>query len=166
MVKLVGWCESVQSGSQKSHGHGISIKVRLAIANKKNPSSIPSCAPDIPYVLPKIPPQKSGVERCDSRSIFFLVPIHRQGINKKKHLDGITKFLLGWCNKQKHTNSYEKIGIRNLYAKHISLLPQSSCGFLQKEYGRKAVFYFCVNKSSYVSYRRTLYQGTSQYIAN
>ncbi len=26
--------------------------------------------------------------------------------------------ILGWRNKQKHTNSYEEIGLRKLYAKH------------------------------------------------
>ena len=56
-------------------------------------------------------------------------------------------------------------GTTNMRIVYLSLLsPQSSCGFLQKEYGRKAVFCFRVNKSSYVSYVRNLYQGVSQYI--
>ncbi len=42
----------------------------------------------------KIPTQKKvEYERCDSRSIFVLIPIHGEEISYKKiHLDGISKF--------------------------------------------------------------------------
>ncbi len=68
-------------------------KYALILLQKKT-SFIPSCAPNIPYYLLKYPPQKVEYERCDSGSIFVLIPIHGEGISKKKnHLDGISKFL-------------------------------------------------------------------------
>jgi hypothetical protein len=36
-----------------------------------------------PNILLKYPPKKEGYLRCGSRSIFFLIPIHGEGIPKK-----------------------------------------------------------------------------------
>jgi len=44
---------------------------------------LPSCVPHIPLRFAKIPPQKVEYVRCDSRRLFFLIPIHGEGIRKK-----------------------------------------------------------------------------------
>ena len=38
-----------------------------------------------PNILLKYPPKKEGYVRCDSRSIFFLIPIHGAGTRNKKN---------------------------------------------------------------------------------
>ena len=74
-----------------------SIEERLAIANKKNPSSIPSWlglrASNTITFCSKYPSKTRGTSRCDSRGIFFCTKIHGVPTRKKKiHLDGISEF--------------------------------------------------------------------------
>ena len=66
-----------------------SIEERLAIANKKNPSSIPSLlglrASNTITFCSKYPSKTRGTSRCDSRGIFFCTKIHGVPTRLKKN---------------------------------------------------------------------------------
>ncbi len=131
MVKLVGWCESVQSGSQKSHGRGISIKVRLAIANKKIHPPFHLAHPTYSTFFAKIPPPKKWSMRDVTLGVFFLVPIHGEGITKKNPSRWIIKIFLEVLNLQK------KLGGLDIFRNLLYLLVGQIVGPLCWPYERR-----------------------------
>jgi hypothetical protein len=77
-----------------------SIEERLAIANKKNPSSIPSLLglrASNTITFAQSTPPKRGVLRDVTVGVYFSVPksTEFQLVKKKIHLDGISEFSWG-----------------------------------------------------------------------
>jgi hypothetical protein len=84
MVKLVGWYGARVFSQALRIPMGVEFPSKYALLLlTKNPSSIPSCAPDIPYVLLKNPPPP-GWSGGGVAVEYFLVPIHGEGITEKK----------------------------------------------------------------------------------
>ncbi len=113
--------------SCKSLGHGIEDYIQKCLdITYKRPSSIPSCAHEIPLHFPQIPLKKMGYLRCDSRGIYITILIHRAGTHEKNYLNGVTNFLrgvtlfsiqyfinlIGTCLKKLWDPLYKRVGMR------------------------------------------------------